>query len=281
LVNSLNSSMFLPCKLFETVARFDDYRADDMQCGDMEEDELLALGLRDVSAQVDPYRLVRYDFPVMPHLDGIISDKVSGTKITHEECVDILFAEMKELSSMFSFYGKYKILIGEMIEHFRHGNGSGFYSERLNAAFHERLNSYQLNNPRMLIENAIEKLYSSSKPNAVNYPMLLREIKIILLNSTLPKFNNDEDRINGLGITVHDIAAQKIELSSLARDAFGWNATLFFKAQDHFGLDVKDIQNEIYSQFRFFRIWFFLQRHKDFAFKPFFTNFHSVERIGN
>ncbi|WP_447205930.1 DUF3289 family protein [Enterobacter huaxiensis] len=47
--------MFLPCKLFETVARFDDYCADDMQCGDMEEDELLALGLRDVSAQVDLY----------------------------------------------------------------------------------------------------------------------------------------------------------------------------------------------------------------------------------
>jgi len=101
------------------------------------------------------------------------------------------------------------------------------------------------------------------------------------LHRLISIFNNDEDRINGLGITVHDIAAQKIELSSLARDAFGWNATLFFKAQDHFGLDVIDIQNEIYRQFRFFRIWFFLQRHKDFAFKPFFTNFHSVERIGN
>ncbi|MGQ7148140.1 DUF3289 family protein, partial [Escherichia sp. SS-MK2] len=29
----------------------------------------------------------------------------------------------------------------------------------------------------------------------------------------------------------------------------------------------------------FFRIWFFLQRHKDFAFKPFFTNFNTIERI--
>jgi hypothetical protein len=41
-----------------------------MQCGDMGDEELLMLGLRDISALVDPYRLVRYDFPATPHLDG-------------------------------------------------------------------------------------------------------------------------------------------------------------------------------------------------------------------
>ncbi|HBB2651472.1 TPA: DUF3289 family protein, partial [Escherichia coli] len=54
-----------------------------------------------------------------------------------------------------------------------------------------------------------------------------------------------------------------------------------FIAQDHFGLDVTDIKNKIYNKYRFFRIWFFLQRHKDFAFKPFFTNFNTIERIEN
>ena len=44
---------------------------------------------------------------------------------------------------------------------------------------------------------------------------------------------------------------------------------------------LTDIKNKIYNKYRFFRIWFFLQRHKDFAFKPFFTNFNTIERIEN
>ncbi|MDI3358979.1 DUF3289 family protein [Lelliottia sp. V89_10] len=275
--NSFSSSMYLPCTLFETVSRFDDRSADDMQCGDMGERELLALGLRDISAKVDPYRLVRYDLPNRYELDSPFSSSVSGVKISHQQCVEILFNEMKELSLMFSFEGKYKMLIGEMIDHFRFGNGCGFYSERLNLAFHERLNSYLNHNPMLLIENAIEYFYSNSTSR--DYPELLHKIKYVLLGSTLPKFNENEDRINGLGITVHDIAAQTITLSSLQEYTMGWSATLFFEAQDHFGLDVIDIQDKLYSQFRFFRIWFFLQRHRDFAFKPFFTNFNSVEKL--
>ncbi|KFC07486.1 uncharacterized DUF3289 family protein [Trabulsiella guamensis ATCC 49490] len=38
--------------------------------------------------------------------------------------------------------------------------------------------------------------------------------------------------------------------------------------------------DKYYNQFRFFRIWFFLQRHRGFAFKPFFTNFHATGKIG-
>lgn len=275
--NSFSSSMYLPCTLFETVSRFDDRTADDMQCGDMGERELLALGLRDISAKVDPYRLVRYDFPNRYQMDSPFSSSASGIKISHQQCVDILFNEMKELAQMFSFEGKYKMLIGEMIDHFRFGNGCGFYSERLNSAFHERLNSYLNDNPMLLIENAIDYFYSNSTSR--DYQELLYKIKYVLLGSTLPKFNENEDRINGLGITVHDIAAQTITLLSLQEYTMGWSATLFFEAQDHFGLDIIDIQDKLYSQFRFFRIWFFLQRHRDFAFKPFFTNFNSVEKI--
>lgn len=278
MVNSFSSSMFLPYTLFETVKCFDDRNADDMQCGDMGEHDFLALGLKDISAKVDPYRLIRYDLPYRFYLDSPFSPSASGVKISHQQCVNILFNEMKELSLMFSFEGKYKMLIGEMIDHFRFGNGCGFYSERLNSAFHERLNSYLHDNPRLLIESIIGKFYS--KQNSQSYSSLLYEIKYKLLNSTLPKFNASEDRINGLGITVHDISAQAIKLFSLRKYSMGWSATLFFDAQDHFGLDVIDIQSKVYSQFRFFRIWFFLQRHRDFAFKPFFTNFHSVEKIG-
>ncbi|HED3853665.1 TPA: DUF3289 family protein [Enterobacter soli] len=278
MVNPLNSSIFFPCTLFETVARFDDYRTDDMQCGDMGDEELQMLGLRDISAQVDPYRLVRYDFPATPHLDGFLGSTPAGTKILHEECIDILFTEMKELSQLFSFQGEYKMLIGELIDHFRYGNGRGFYSQRLNSAFHERINDYSKDNPLILIKDGIQKYLNSKE---IYYPELFSYVKKRILDSRLPKFNYKNDRVNGLGVSIHDISDQKITLSNIQKYAIGWSATLYFEAQDHFGLDVVDIKNEFYSQFRFFRIWFFLQRHKDFAFKPFFTNFHSVERVGS
>ena len=138
---------------------------------------------------------------------------------------------------------------------------------------------HQQKNHRIIkecIENGI-----NSTPSTGYQPLILQSIKTKLLSSRLNKFNDFEDSFNGLGISVHDISAQKISLLSFQKYAIGWSATIHFVAQDHFGLDVTDIKNKTYSKYRFFRIWFFLQRHKDFAFKPFFTNFNTIERIEN
>lgn len=275
-----NSSMYLPYTLFEPVTRFNDDSAGDMQCGDMGEEELLALGLNDISEKVDPYRLIRYPFPHPGGIDGYFGSSTSGIKISHRECVDILFTEMKELAGMFSFYGEYRFLIEEPIGHFRYGNGSLFYSQPLNSAFHKRINIKTHNSPLLIIKKCIEDEFKNHK-REVYIPALLHKIQTKLLRSKLAKFNNLEDRINGLGICVHDIAAQKITLTNFQKYAIGWSATLHFVAQDHFGLDVADIKNKLYREFRFFRIWFFLQRHRDFAFKPFFTNFNTITRIGS
>lgn len=272
--------MYLPYTLFEPVTRFNDDSAGDMQCGDMGEEELLALGLNDISEKVDPYRLIHYPFPHPGGIDGYFGSSTSGIKISHSECVDILFTEMKELAGMFSFYGEYRFLIEELIGHFRYGNGSLFYSQPLNSAFHKRINIKTHNSPLLIIKKCIEDKFKNHK-REVYIPALLHKIQTKLLRSKLAKFNNLEDRINGLGICVHDIAAQKITLTNFQKYAIGWSATLHFFAQDHFGLDVADIKNKLYREFRFFRIWFFLQRHRDFAFKPFFTNFNTITRIGS
>ncbi|MFW0764496.1 YPO3983 family protein [Trabulsiella odontotermitis] len=279
MVNDFSASMYLPETVFETVKSFNDSSANDMKCGDMSDQDLFSLGLRDISAKVDPYRLIRYDIPDTTPVDGISWATVRGTKISYEECIDILFAEMKALSQLFSFQGEYKMVIGELIDHFRYGNGSWFYSQRLNLAFHDRINNYSPENPLSRIEDTIRNEFKLNSMS-IDYPSLLHSIKIKLLNSSLPKFDEKADRINGLGISIHDIAAQKISLINLQKYAMGWSATVYFEAQDHFGLDVTDIRNKIYNQFRFFRIWFFLQRHRDFAFKPFFTNFHATGKVG-
>ncbi|KFC07488.1 uncharacterized DUF3289 family protein [Trabulsiella guamensis ATCC 49490] len=222
-VNDFSASMYLPRTLFETVARFDDTTADDMQCGDMSDQDLFSLGLSDISAKVDPYRLIHYDFPMTYQMDSIYNTSVSGRKISRDECIDILFTEMKDLVQMFSFWGAYKALIVELIDHFRHRNGSGFYSQRLNLAFHERINSYFVDNPRLIIEGIIRDEFNS-KPDSIHLPSLLNSIKRSLLESKLPKFDSRIDRINGLGISVHDIAVQKITLVNLQRYAMGWSA---------------------------------------------------------
>ncbi|EOF3944422.1 DUF3289 family protein, partial [Salmonella enterica subsp. arizonae serovar 51:z4,z23:-] len=147
ITHMFNSSMYLPYTLFESVTRFNDDSAGDMQCGDMGEEELLALGLNDISEKVDPYRLIRYPFPHPVGIDGYFGSSTSGIKISHSECVDILFTEMKELAGMFSFYGEYRFLIEELIGHFRYGNGSLFYSQQLNSAFHKRINIKTHNSP--------------------------------------------------------------------------------------------------------------------------------------
>lgn len=275
-----NSSMYLPYTLFEPVTRFNDDSAGGMQCGDMGEEELLALGLNDISEKVDPYRLIHYPFPHPGGIDGYFGSSTSGIKISHSECVDILFTEMKELAGMFSFYGEYRLLIEELIGHFRYGNGSLFYSQQLNSAFHKRINIKTHNSPLLIIKKFIEDEFKNHK-REVYIPALLHKIQTKLLRSKLAKFNNLEDRINGLGICVHDIAAQKITLTNFQKYAIGLSATLHFVAQDHFGLDVADIKNKLYREFRFFRIWCFLLRHRDFAFKPFFTNFNTITRIGS
>lgn len=187
---------------------------------------------------------------------------------------------MKELAGMFSFYGEYRLLIEELIGHFRYGNGSLFYSQQLNSAFHKRINIKTHNSPLLIIKKCIEDEFKNHK-REVYIPALLHKIQTKLLRSKLAKFNNLEDRINGLGICVHDIAAQKITLTNFQKYAIGLSATLHFVAQDHFGLDIADIKNKLYREFRFFRIWCFLLRHRDFAFKPFFTNFNTITRIGS
>lgn len=278
--NPFEPSIELPCTLFETIRPFDDVFADDMQCGDMDEQMLLSLGLQDISARIDPFRLIRYNIPGTIDANSIFYSSLKGVQISYSECVDILFAEMKELSQDFSLVGEYKSLIIKLIEHFRYGNGVSFSDPLLDSAYNNRIckSGYDDNHSLNIIKRDLKNEFKF-KPKYEYYPSVLQRIRLDLSGSTLPKFNDNKDKLNGLGVSIHDIAAQRIKLFSLEKYSMGWDALIHFEAQDHFGLDKNDIKNDIYRQLRFFRIWFFLQRYKRFAFKPFFTNFMALIRI--
>lgn len=82
-----------------------------------------------------------------------------------------------------------------------------------------------------------------------------------------------------MGITVHDTWATHVTIKSLYIDNDHYRAIVHYKVQDHFGLDSDDISKFKFSQFRFFRIWFVLQRYSQFGFNPFMTNMEATVEI--
>lgn len=279
-LNSIELTMSLPCIVFSTANRFDDYSADDMQCGDLDSVQLINLGLDDISERVDPYKLLRYDSPLKPSYSGnyfgTSPSFPKATPITLQECKIILFNEMKELSTMFA-KGQYAYLISEMIDNFQNGNGAAYHHMGLDRAFLDLIQPPSNSNVLDVIKSTI-----NNEIGKVNNLSLAHAISSGIYNSRLPKFNRIKDNYNGLGITIHDVHAQEIKLLTLNRSGYSWSAVVNFKAQDHFGLDKIDISNPLFKNHRFFRIWFFLQRHKSYAFKPFFTNFStSITIDGN
>lgn len=82
-----------------------------------------------------------------------------------------------------------------------------------------------------------------------------------------------------MGVTVQDTWATHIIIKSFNIDNNRYQAQVHYKVQNHFGLDGYDILKDRFNLFRFFRIWFVLQRYHYFAFKPFITNIQAIVEI--
>ncbi|EDQ1077187.1 DUF3289 family protein, partial [Salmonella enterica] len=238
------------------------------------------LGLVDISMRVDPFKCLQFEtmYSFNTHALDFAPQKLQGRPISRQQCADIMFDEMKELSSQFAS-GQYAPLIGKLIAHFHYGNGQPWTDELLNRAYAEIISGIGTNDVLVKIKRAINERLNSKKQVIIDYGFIMEIKSVIKRDSRLPKFNRFIDKFNGLGISVHDIYAQRISLARLQRYAMSWEGLLFFKGQDHFGLGKEDITDALYNKFRFFRIWFFLQRHRDYAYKSFMTNFSAHIRI--
>jgi len=271
--------MSLPREIFATSHRFEDYHIDDMQYGDLDDWDFYTLGLKDISARVDPFRCLQFDMMTTFNSQALdfVHQQPQGRPISRQHCADILFDEMKELSAQFA-KGLYSPIIGELIDHFHYGNGQPWFGELLNRAYEEVIRGVGTNDMLMKIRDEINKQLHSKRDARLDDFFFVR-LKSEMQDSKLPKFNRYIDRVNGLGVSVHDIYTQQIKLVRFQRYAMSWEGLLSFKGQDHFGLGKEDITNTLYKNFRFFRIWFFLQRHRDYAYRPFLTNLNAHAHI--
>ncbi len=272
------TALQFPCTLFKTQNRMDDYSAKDMRCGDLTAEQLKSnYGLVDISTRANPYTLTKVT-PFTQPQSMFYGSRGEGEKISRPQCANILFDELRDLSRLFSVYGPYKHLIKRMITHMQNGNGKPFSSIHLDNALKAHIVNDETEN------STLSKIKYALNEN-INwqtgiYPVTGKnEFQKAILEGKLPKFDRFQDNFNGMGITVHDTWATEITIKNLQVDNNHYRAVLHYKVQDHFGLDVNDISKFRFNQFRFFRIWFVLQRYDKFNFKPFMTNMDTTIEI--
>lgn len=245
----------LPARIFTTQHLMDDMSAPDMRYKDIPEDALRNIyGLTDISMRCNPF-----------------------TMADRKKSAAILFDEFKGLSDMASFYGPYQGLMRQMIDHMQGNSGATFRHPLLDRAMSERVTMTEetktLANIRMALVKNID--WASGV-----YPLHLKDkLNDAVLDSVLPKFNSWTDRVNGLGITMHDTWATHITLQSLTVSGNHFSAQVHFRIQDHFGLDDADVLSPVYRQFRMFRVWFLLQHWVEYGYRPFITEMNVTKTI--
>ncbi|MBO1552052.1 YPO3983 family protein [Yersinia pseudotuberculosis] len=266
-----------PLCIFKTHNRMDDYGAADMKNGDLTEAELKGkFNLRGVSVTLDPYTGEKT--PTSFAMDHF--NKKPKEKVNKAEVARVLFDEFRYLSDTFSFSGKYQSIMRKMITHMQINNGAPFRDLLLDSALKEQILSDKSKNSSLLkIREILKKAIDWENGY---YPLSAKDtITRSLYGTVLPRFNRLNDRINGLGISVHAIHATHITIKSLKVDGDMFHAIVHYRSQDHFGLDDTDILDSFYRQFRIFHIWFVLQRWKGLGYKPFLTNMEaSIEITG-
>ncbi|NIF22909.1 DUF3289 family protein [Candidatus Pantoea multigeneris] len=260
-----------PQTVFTSHRPFNHYGADDMQYGDLSESALKnEFRLTHISDVVDPFTLTRVlPFSTPQNRFAGVYGAHHGQPLTREKAAQLLFEEMQVKCWPYSMVGPYRHLINRMLEHMMKGTGSPFSHVLLDQAYREKIlksNEALINIKKALNDNIDfqNKFYPANK---------IPEITSYIKKGILPKFNSlFLDKINGLGITIHDVNSTKIEIIQLDIRDKNWSAKIKFTGQDHFGLDLEDIKKERFRQFQFFKIWFILQRYDRFGFRPFMTN---------
>ncbi|MBT0728299.1 DUF3289 family protein [Rosenbergiella australiborealis] len=276
------SNALFPLTIFTTKRRFNDFSTDDMRYGDIPEDRLRKeFGLNNISNVVEPYTLTRltaFDNP-QSRFAGTYGGIHRGDKLSVQQCAQLLFEEMQVTSLPFSFIGPHRYLINQMLRNLQLSRGLDFHNPQLDIAYRDKLHSdYATRQTKTVLHDNIGLFIDY---NNKGFPHnKLEKLASALKDSILPKFDSLLlDKINGMGITIHDVYATKIEILRLDVNDHSWKENVRFTGQDHFGLDVSDIRKQKFNQFQFFRIWFVLQRFNKFGFRPFLTNMQAVINI--
>nr|WP_321241093.1 DUF3289 family protein [uncultured Tolumonas sp.] len=245
----------LPVLIFKSKRPMDDYLlSDDMKCGDMSKEQILDLGKgRIVSFCEDDFR----------------------------QSAASLFINIRIFSKPFAIYGESSKLAPMMIDHFERNIGDKFTHHLLDeiAKTHENTNAVVRK-----VSDQIKMTLNDRDGDLDNED--IKKIWNILANDKdgsikLPGFDSVSDYVNGMVFCVHGLTALELTLTHLDVDLVNrrFKCSIAFKAQDHFGLDKKDVTEKGFEKFILFRAWFILQRWKTYGYKPFITEMNHTRDI--
>ncbi|MBA3116065.1 DUF3289 family protein [Salmonella enterica] len=234
--------------IFETTRKMNNFTADDMRHGDMTKEQILQQG-----------------------------NHKMFTRFNFDNTVDEHFGNMASMARWTAWKGEYPPLIQIMIERFKNNEGGVLRHDLLNKAFLEHSTTIEC--VRRIKEFLSNLLYNNGfrSLSIDDLQQLALKIRDSKDGVKLPKFD-DYDWFNGLGITIHDTYATKIYLDYIDIKDNSFEASLSFRIQDHFGLDVADVNGKWFEYSQWFCSWFILQRYKVYDYKPFINeaNFSCV-----
>lgn len=259
-----------PTMIFKTKHLMDDESAEDMKYGDLTEQQLRNdYHLEQVSDTIDPWRNQLF-IPGVTQFPQPLSDA---------EVVSNLFSDFRLESAKLTFMG-YRSVFLAMVDHLQNRTSGVFTSKDLDLAAKEQIeNDKSVNSTYLSIKSVLDQNIDF---DAGGYPESHRsKLTSGIKNKVLPKFDRNQDKINGLGLSVHDMYATHITLTSLKVVKNTYEATIHYRMQDHFGLDSNDITHWLYSHWDVFKIWFVLQHYEKekYAFKPFITEINATVKI--
>ncbi|ACH64757.1 conserved hypothetical protein (plasmid) [Aliivibrio fischeri MJ11] len=255
-----------PLLVFETKNKMDDFDAPDMTYGDETKEKIESYGF------MKPFKQSEY----YSHREGYTRYSEDQFALPASEH----FKRMRSLANDilfgrgFSTKGKTSHIFSEMVNRFERNEGEHYSHPLLTdalkyhettAKFHTALMSClgeNINNGTLPIDiESVTSQYMSTDDKGAN----------------LPTFDSFKNFTDGTVLSVHGIWSMKVYIESLEFKGTQVRGVLRYEVQDHFGLDVKDINHKIsepqrwYEKLEGFRSWYLLQHFEGYGYKPFIT----------
>ncbi|MFG0904597.1 PAAR domain-containing protein [Photobacterium damselae] len=253
-----------PILVYRTKRKLNDWDADDMKFKDESKEQIIKYGIWNVFN--DKFSPSYQTYPMIESRGKIIDQfNFSIEKHIHY---------MKQLGSIFSFYGETKDVYFKLLDRFKSNIGGVFTDESLTRSMkeHESTNEFTT----QLVDYIGSYLNGSNVIS--NVDDLLSFITLNMNNNArLPKYNkNSIDLINGTVVSVHDIWGMEVYLTKLEKMDYTYRGEFEFIVQDHFGLNSPDIDHDEFgeSSYEFiqgFRSWYILQHYYGYGLKPIIT----------
>jgi len=189
-----------PLLVYSTKNGFNDSSSDDMRYGDLTDSCLQNnFNLRDVSTVVNPYSMELLSAFSHPH--NRFYHPAAGRKISKNECIKLMFDDLRRLTLPFSLWGQNTGIIKQMFTHLQIARGHNFSSAALNSAFnHQIISDNSPNSSLMRIKEILDKNINYEKRCLPTEA--IPQIALNIKGGILPKFTRIEDNFNGLNSCV-------------------------------------------------------------------------------